>query len=136
MRVSQTVGIPSVIDALLRGEPVACTHGRQVRDFVHVDEVAGACVALASGEANGAYNVCSGEGASLREVAALIAAETGHGELARFGERPAPAYDPPFVVGDARKMRCDLGWSAGIPLAAGLRMSVAARRKVLEEKTQ
>jgi nucleoside-diphosphate-sugar epimerase len=117
--------IPSVIEGLLRREQVACTHGRQIRDFIHADEVAQACVTLVDGQANGAYNVGTGIGHSLREAAHAIIAHLGHGELVRFGEREAPAHDDPYVVADASKMRREHGWSAAISLAEGIRRTLA-----------
>ena len=118
--------IPSVIEGLLRRQPIACTHGRQVRDFIHADEVAQALATLVDSRASGAYNVGTGNGHSLREVAHAIIAELGHGELVRFGEREAPAHDYPYVVADAGKMQSELGWSAGISLTEGIRRTVAA----------
>jgi nucleoside-diphosphate-sugar epimerase len=72
---------PSVIDGLLRGEPVNGTHGNQVRDFIHADDGADACIALLDSRLSGPFNVGTGRGCSLREVAAVIVAELGRGEL-------------------------------------------------------
>ena len=122
--------VPGLIDGLLRREPVACTEGLQVRDFVYVDDVAAALAALTDGAVTGAYNVGSGVGCSLRECAQVIVAELGHGELLRFGERPAPAYDPSYVVADIGKIRRDIGWSPRISLQEGIHRSVVARSTV------
>lgn len=122
--------IPALIDGLLRRERVACTEGRQVRDFVNVEDAAAACVALVDSDVSGAYNVGSGEGRSLREMAQLIVGELGHGELLLFGERPSPAHDPPYVVADIRKLRDAVGWSPGITLQEGIRRSIAVRSTV------
>jgi nucleoside-diphosphate-sugar epimerase len=123
--------IPAVIDGLLRREPVACTEGRQVRDFIFVEDAAAACAALVDSDAAGAYNVGSGEGRSLRDAAQLIVAELGHGELLRFGERKAPPQDPPHVVADIGKLRNALGWAPRVSLAEGIRRSIAARRRTV-----
>lgn len=119
--------IPAVIDGLLRREPVSCTHGRQVRDFVYVDDVAEACVALVDSEATGAYNVGSGDGRSLKEVADIIIQQLGRGELVRFGEREAPKYDPARVVADGTKILTDAGWSPKVSLQEGIRRSISGR---------
>lgn len=122
--------VPALIDGLLRRMPVACTEGHQVRDFVYVDDAAAACAALVDSEVSGAYNVGSGEGRSLRDMAQAIVAELGHGNLLRFGERPSPAHDPPYVVADIRKLRETLGWFPRISLEEGIRRCVAARNTV------
>lgn len=119
--------IPSVIQGLLQRAPVDCTHGGQVRDFVYVDDVAEACAALVAGEASGAYNVGSGRGSSLREVADLIVSELGHPELLRFGARPAPQHDPATVVADIGKIRREHRWTPNVNLAEGIRKTIAAR---------
>jgi nucleoside-diphosphate-sugar epimerase len=118
-----------VLDGLLHGTPVDCTHGRQVRDFIYLDDVAEGCAALVAGEASGAYNLGSGRGTTLREVAQLIVAQLGRGELLRFGARPASAYDPAYVVADISKIRTDLGWEPRIRLEEGIRLTIAAQRQ-------
>lgn len=122
--------IPALIDGLLRRERVACTEGWQVRDFVNVEDAAAACVALVDSGVSGAYNVGSGDGCSLRELAQIIVAELGHGELLRFGERSSPAHDPPYVVADIRKLRDAVGWSPRITLQEGICRSIAVRSTV------
>jgi nucleoside-diphosphate-sugar epimerase len=126
--------VPSVMEGLARREPVACTHGQQVRDFVHVEDVAEACVALLASEACGAYNVGSGEGRTLREVAEGIAALVGGAALLRFGAREAPQDEPPFVVADITRIGAEAGWAPRIPLEEGLRRTVAERNA--ERSTQ
>jgi nucleoside-diphosphate-sugar epimerase len=127
--------IPSVIDGLLRRVPVACTHGKQLRDFVYVDDVADACIALVDGEASGAYNVGTGIGTSLAAVGSLATAALGYPELLRFGERPAPAYDPARIVGDVGKIRREHGWAPRVALADGIQRTIAAQRPSVEGRT-
>jgi nucleoside-diphosphate-sugar epimerase len=97
-----------------------------VRDFIYADDVADACTALVDSRVNGAYNVGTGNGHSLREAAHAIIAQLGHGELVRFGEREAPVHDYPYVVADTSKIRSELGWSAALSLTEGIRRTVAA----------
>jgi nucleoside-diphosphate-sugar epimerase len=123
--------IPSVICGMLKGEPVACTHGRQVRDFIYVDDVASALVTLLLADAQGVYNVGSGAGLSLREVIGEIAAQIGRPELVRFGARAAPEADPAVVVADAGKLSRHTGWRPAVGIAEGIRRSIAAWRTCL-----
>ena len=71
--------------------------GGQLRDFVHVTDVARANVAAltAADPGSGAYNVASGERHSVLEMAQAIAA--GHP-----GRGPAPAVVPRYRLGDVR----------------------------------
>ncbi len=120
--------IPSAIGGLLRGEAVDCTHGRQTRDFIYVDDVARALTALLERGASGAYNVGSGHGATLREVGTLISNELGAPALLRFGARPAPENEPAVLVADTGRIRAAAGWAPRIGLAEGIRRTIAARQ--------
>ena len=54
------------------------------------------------------YNVGAGRGYSVKELASACQRATG----VRFPvqEHPRRQGDPPFVVGDARKIYAELGW--------------------------
>lgn len=120
--------IPDLIDSLLSRRPFDCTHGAQARDFIFVDDVAEACVALLDSGCDGAYNVGSGRATTLRELAAAAVAQLGHAELIRFGARPPPAHDPARVVANVARISRDLQWSPRIDIAEGLRRCIAARK--------
>ena len=45
--------VAGVIQKLLRGESALCSHGRQIRDFLHVQDVADAFVALLNSDVRG-----------------------------------------------------------------------------------
>jgi nucleoside-diphosphate-sugar epimerase len=123
--------IPSVISSLLRGEPVDCTHGTQVRDFVYVDDVAAALVALLDSGARGPFNVGTGTGVSLREVIDLIVTRLGRADLVRFGARQPPPGDPERVVANTAKLKLQTGWQSACDLDAGIDATIAAWRQRL-----
>lgn len=120
--------IPDLVDSLLSRRPFDCTHGTQIRDFIFIDDVAEACVALLDSDCRGAYNIGSGHGMTLRELAAAAVAQLGHAELIRFGARPPPAHDPARVVANIARISRDLHWSPRIDIADGLRRCIAARK--------
>jgi dTDP-L-rhamnose 4-epimerase len=109
-----------------RGEaPQVFEDGDQMRDFVHVDDVARANVAaidaVATGAAGrfGAFNICSGEPVSIRQVAQLVAAGTGSDiEPEVTGEYRAG--DVRHVVASPERARQELGFSARISPDDGL----------------
>lgn len=58
--------------------------GRQVRDFVHVDDVAEAVLTLVDREADGPVNVGTGVGTSMTELATLAMRATGYAAPIRY----------------------------------------------------
>ena len=123
--------VSSVTRSLLRGEPARCTHGRQVRDFLHAEDVGRAFVALLDSEAEGAVNVASGEPVALRDVVTTLGELTGRPELVELGAVEAPAGEPPVLVADATRLRHETGWSPRRSLGAGLAETVEWWRREL-----
>jgi nucleoside-diphosphate-sugar epimerase len=123
--------VPSVARALLAGEPALCSHGRQVRDFIHVEDAAAAFVALLDSEVEGAVNVASGRPVTLAEVVEKVAASAGRPDLVRLGARPAPAGEPAALYADARRLREEVGWSPRRELDEGLAATVEWMRKAV-----
>jgi len=105
--------------------------GEQLRDYIHVDDVVEALLALAvSATADGrAYNVGSGTGTSLKDVAAQVTAAAGGGRLVHV-EWPALAaqIETGDFIADAQRIRLELGWTSTIPLGEGLIRTVAHYR--------
>ncbi len=84
---------------LSRGAAIDLTSGKQIRDFLDVDEAGSRIAALVDSDRSGAVNVCSGVGITVRAFAEAIADEYGRRDLLRFGARPDNVTDPPCVVG-------------------------------------
>jgi nucleoside-diphosphate-sugar epimerase len=120
--------VPSVIDALLAGRPAETSHGEQVRDFLHVDDVAEALVALTDTTVDGAVNIGSGIPVRLRDVVTEIARQIGRPYLVRLGARPAAPNDPAVLVPRTERLAREVGWFPRITLEAGLAATIAARR--------
>lgn len=116
--------VASVARALLRGEPAATSHGRQRRDYLHVQDVADAIVATLDSPLVGAVNVGSGEAVELRHIVTRIGQIVGRPDLLRIGEIPARPNDVPLVVADARRLMTELSWRPRYDLATGLEATV------------
>lgn len=116
--------VPSVVNALLEGGEARCTHGNQVRDFLHVEDVAGAFVALLDSAVEGPVNIASGRPVTLREVVLAAADCLGARERVRFGALPAPQNEPPVLVADVRRLSAEVRWQPRYDLAGGLAQSV------------
>ncbi len=101
--------VPSVALALLRGERARCTAGTQLRDFMHVGDVAGALAILADSDFDGAANVGSGKPVSVKEIISAIARTLDAADRVDFGGIPMPRNEPPIMVADNRRL-VSLGW--------------------------
>jgi nucleoside-diphosphate-sugar epimerase len=112
--------IPWLAGELRRGAAVDLTDGRQVRDHLHVADVAAGFLTLLEGQATGVTNICSGEPVSLRAVLETVGKIVGRPELLRFGARPHRPGEVMFLAGDATRLR-GLGWRPRFDLEGGLR---------------
>lgn len=116
--------VPSVILSLLRGEEAKSSHGMQVRDYMHVQDVADGTVALLDSAAQGAFNIASGRAVTIRHIVERLGEITGRADLLRIGAYPARANDAPLVVGDPAMALQAFGWQSAIGLDEGLRTTV------------
>lgn len=88
-----------------------------VRDFLHVQDVVSAYLALLErGVPGQAYNVASGEGISLRELFSRLAAEVGVTAVPAVAPDLVRTADILHLVGDATKLRAATGWQPTIAL--------------------
>lgn len=117
--------VPSVGRALLAGEAVPTTRGEQVRDFMHVQDVAAAFAALAHSSVTGAVNIASGEPVTVRRMVDTIAAAAGRPDLVRPGALPGREGDPPLLVADVSRLRHDVGFAPRIALVEGVKETLA-----------
>jgi nucleoside-diphosphate-sugar epimerase len=108
-----------VVRALLRGDPAPCSHGRQIRDYMHVQDVADGLAAVLDSDVQGAVNVSSGQAAPIRDIVLTAARLLGRTDLVRLGAIPARANDVPLVVG-ANTRLTGLGWEPRYDLECGL----------------
>jgi dTDP-6-deoxy-L-talose 4-dehydrogenase (NAD+) len=101
--------MPMVATQLRHGEPVDLSGGEQVRDYLHVADVADALATLACSDAVGVANVCSGMPTSLRTLLGAIGEHLGRPELLRFGRLPYRDGERMCIAGDPGTLRA-LGW--------------------------
>ncbi len=118
-------GVASIFrSSVARGEaPSVFEDGGQIRDFVHVSDVASANVLALDPDspAQGPFNIASGRPRTILDMAELLADEAGP-------EAPAPEVTGEFRLGDVRHVFADpsrateeLGFTADIGLEEGMR---------------
>ncbi len=112
--------IRKVHEAKLAGEPTLTVWGTgsPLREFLHVDDMADACVFLMeSGVESGLFNIGVGEDLSIRELAELVMRIVGFEGEIRF-DTSKPDGTPRKLLSVERINQ--LGWKARIGLADGI----------------
>jgi nucleoside-diphosphate-sugar epimerase len=116
--------IPDVIESLLAGRTAECSHGQQVRDYLHVADVADACAALLQSPVEGAVNVGSGIPTRLQDMIYTVADAIGARPLVALGARSAPPHEPPLLLANTTRLREEVGWHPSFTLDEGLHDTV------------
>jgi len=111
--------IAATARAAITGEPIACSSGDQVRDFLYVEDVASAFAGLVESDATGCFDIGSGQGIPLRTVLLTLEKLAGQQYIVRFGEAPE-RDEPGSIVADARRLRDEVGWRPSFELREGL----------------
>jgi GDP-4-dehydro-6-deoxy-D-mannose reductase len=124
---------PDYVCSALARQVAAIEAGRQppvlevgnpdpVRDFGDVRDVAEAYRALLErGRAGEAYNVCTGEGASVAEVIAQLRVHARVPLRVHVDPKRAQGPQVDRLVGDRTRIGRDTGWAPRIPLTDTLR---------------
>ncbi|MGH7167055.1 MAG: SDR family oxidoreductase [Candidatus Methylomirabilales bacterium] len=108
---------------MLAGEqPIINGNGRQTRDFVFVDDVVEANLAVIGKEVQGVYNVGTAEETSINDLFRLLVELTNAGCKELHG--PAKKGEQARSVVDISRLRQELGWEPKVPLREGLRRTV------------
>ena len=116
--------VPFVINSLMSGKPCGLSHGRQVRDFLYVEDVASAFAALLESDVRGPVNIGSGDPMSIRELVTKIGEKIGRLDLIRFGEKEAPADEPLRLEADTGRLTGEVKWSPRYSLGQGISKTI------------
>jgi nucleoside-diphosphate-sugar epimerase len=117
--------VPSVISNLLLNREAPCSHGRQIRSFLHVADVGEAFAAVLDSELEGPVNIGSDERVSLADLVDRIGRQIGRPELLRLGARPAPPQEPSLLVPEIHRLRDEARWRPRFTLNEALSDTIA-----------
>ena len=127
--------VAAVVRSLLAGEPARTSHGRQVRDYLFVEDVADALVRLLESDVTGPINIASGQAIALRDIIFQIGRQMGRSELIQLGAIPQATTDTPIVVADTSRLTAELDWQPRWDLAQGIEKTIAWWRQELAART-
>ncbi len=121
--------IPACIRAARQGRDFEMTSGEQRRDFVYVTDIVEGFIRAASvlPAIGGTFNLCSGQGVPLYQVAEMILAAVGSTATIRRGALPYRDGEIWELVGDPTRAREILGWEPAISLPEGIRKTIDGR---------
>jgi UDP-glucose 4-epimerase len=122
--------IPMLITEMLAGRRPRTTQGTQYWDWLHVEDVARAVLAVATTQtASGVFNLGSGRASRVRDVVERIRDLTAPGMDLVFGEIPFRPDQVMHMEADISRLRGATGWQPGISLEKGLEGTVAWYKK-------
>lgn len=99
-------------EKLSRNEDFSMTLGEQVRDYLYLSDVIEALLLAGITEhTNQVYNVCSGDGISIRQLAEKAKTKMKSKSKIQFGAIPYRNNEVWNMVGDNAKIKEYLGWS-------------------------
>ena len=94
------------------GSPVTIGNTDVIRDFLHVEDVVSAYISLVSrGQPGEVYNVCSGVGVRVGDLAQEVLAAAGVRGPLEVDPTLQRAVDVPVLVGSNAKLRAATGWT-------------------------
>jgi nucleoside-diphosphate-sugar epimerase len=111
--------VPAAIAALKQGVPFPASLGDQVRDYIHVDDVAAAFSVLVEKQTDGIFNISTGFPVSIRQLLETLGKLMNRDDLIQLGALPCRNWEPPFICGDNTRLR-NLGWTPFYSLNEGL----------------
>lgn len=116
--------VPSVITTLLEGQSPRCTDGMQVRDFMYVEDVAMALVALLNSSVNGIVNIASGQPITLKSLITLISSVLNSQTEVYFNAVPRSPGDPDVLTASTRRLNDEVGFWPKYTLEAGIKKTI------------
>jgi GDP-4-dehydro-6-deoxy-D-mannose reductase len=108
--------IPSLMNRIRNLDPrdrVVRIGNDVIRDYLHVDDAVSAYLALADDGVPGqVYNVCSGTGVSVSEIARAALHRAGIEADVTVDSKLMRSSDIPILVGSPARLMADTGWRA------------------------
>lgn len=116
--------VADVVKALFENRPANCTQGEQKRDFLYVEDVAAAFVALLNSEVQGPVNIGMGKAIAVKDLVHQIAVLMGAEHLLRLGAVIGFPDESPLIQADTRRLSEEVGWRPRYSLEEGLQKTI------------
>lgn len=111
--------IRSICQGLLQGHPIPLTDGMDFVDFVYRSDAAKALVALTLAGLSGPFNIGTGRGVLVRDLATRLGEIAGRTELLQFGKVPL-GREPVRIVAATNRLISEVGYRPVVDIDQGL----------------
>lgn len=115
--------MPSVINAMLKGEDVKVSPCTQTQNYLYVSDAAEAIVDFLESDVTGAVNITADTAVRLRDIIEKIKELTGFKGNILYGAIP-PAFNQQFLSGDNTRLTKEIGWRQKTSLEDGLKLTI------------
>lgn len=120
--------VTDAIRSLINAELLPTTDGRQMRDFLHVEDAAAALTALLDCNVRGPVNIGSGSAVAVRTCLDTLAMALGNNHCLLYGKRSLSQDEPPIIEADITRLTEEVGFAPRYNLTDGLAHTVASFR--------
>jgi len=115
--------VPYIVSSLVSNKPAEISENQQVRDYLHVEDVAAALLAVAKSLIDGPVNVGSGKPVTVEDIARRIGAIMGRECLVRT-RALTPNSQPAFICANNSMLKERTGWRPKYDVERGLRQTI------------
>jgi nucleoside-diphosphate-sugar epimerase len=121
--------IPTLVQALRKGEHFAMTAGEQKRDMLYVSDLARAILMLVQGDVEGVFNAGTGQGLPMKEIGEIAGRLFGTPELVGLGEIPYRDREVWDYALAPLRLKEATGWEPLIDLETGISKTIEWENK-------
>ncbi len=98
--------IPYVVNSLINNKKVEIrSHGLQIRDYLHAEDIAQGLICLLKEEKTSTYNIGSGNAIRVRDLVNQIGEILDKKDLISFAPETTPLNEPMFICADNTKLK-------------------------------
>ena len=115
--------VPYIISSLFSKKPAEISGNKQVRDYLHIEDVATALLAVAKSSVDGPVNVGSGEPVTVKDIARKIGEIMRCEDLIR-PQAPTDESQTPFICANNSMLKERTGWRPRYDMERGLRHAI------------
>jgi nucleoside-diphosphate-sugar epimerase len=113
--------IPYIVRTINEGKEVKTSHGKQILDYLYVEDIASALVTLLESDLEGPVNISSGQPIQLKSIIMNIARIMNGEHLIRLGAIAASSNDAKLIVGNNTRLLTETNWEPITGIEEGLK---------------